>query len=333
MKRSNISRHAVRLIAALILILPALYAGRSFIIQAAKLSAVSGAIAFALCPLCRAFEKRFSPAPAAVISLFTAAAAVLIVLTAVFFPIYSSLGDIYGYLSELDSLLKSAGIPFSVRDALSSEILLDKLSSLASQMTSGTIRAVSAVADILVACAAAWYLLKGRARLTLYAELIIPVRYRSVFIRYAGEAAIETGLYLRGQAIISLCVGILASAGLFVIGVSSAIPLGMTAGVLNMIPYVGPFIACIPVGLMALRDGFIPALLSIGVMIAVQQIDGLFLSPRIVGSSTGFPPALIMITVFAAGAAWGIPGMLLALPGLILIRTCVRVFVELGQND
>jgi len=145
MKRSNISRHAVRLIAALILILPALYAGRSFIIQAAKLSAVSGAIAFALCPLCRAFEKRFSPAPAAVISLFTAAAAVLIVLTAVFFPIYSSLGDIYGYLSELDSLLKSAGIPFSVRDALSSEILLDKLSSLASQMTSGTIRAVSAV--------------------------------------------------------------------------------------------------------------------------------------------------------------------------------------------
>jgi predicted PurR-regulated permease PerM len=99
-----------------------------------------------------------------------------------------------------------------------------------------------------------------------------------------------------------------------------------------MIPYLGPFIACIPVGAVALTQGFLSFALSIGVLIAVQQIDGLVLSPRIVGSSTGFAPAAVMISIFASGAVWGALGMLLALPCMILILTCGRVFVELRQN-
>ena len=184
-----------------------------------------------------------------------------------------------------------------------------------------------------MAAVLAFYFLSDRRALLLRMELMIPPRFRERALRCAGEAGRDLFLYLRGQAVIALCVGGLSALGLTLVGVPAALPMGLLAGLLNMIPYFGPVIACVPVGLFALQRGLFTVALAIASLICVQQIDGLVLSPRIIGSATGFSPALVMVSLFAFGAAWGVAGMLLALPALILIRTCVRVFVESVRMD
>ncbi len=307
------------------------------LLYAVKILSVSGILALLTYPLCKLYETRLPTKVGAALAILSAVIILILVAAAVAIPMTSGAAGLYQQIAEMTGpiipLIRSAGIREKLSEISGSAGFISTITSVIMGITSGVVSFMGAVVDAILAMAVAWYMLVDRERIALYIELAIPSSHRQMVIRNAVETWIEMGLYLRGQAIIAICVGVLSSLGLYVVGIPYAVMLGITAGILNMIPYFGPVIACVPVGLLALGDGIIPALLAIGVLIAVQQIDGLILSPRIVGNSTGFSPVVIMVVVFAAGTVWGIPGMLLAIPVLIIIRTCVRVFVELGQND
>lgn len=333
-------RRYIRILAGAALAGLALFLLREVLLEAANLLIVAGALAVLLCPLCRIYEKKLPRPLAAALCLLTAAAVALVAITAIVIPLITGFSEIYSMLPAALERMQSVWADIAGRLGLSgmaagslSPDMFSKAGSFVGRIFTGAAGFAGTAADLVIAAVVAWHMLVSREQLALRAELIIPSRHRQTVIRGASEALMETMMYLRGQAIIALCVGVLSAFGLFVVGIPSAIPLGLTAGLLNMIPYLGPVIACVPVGVIALTEGLLPTVFSIGVLIAVQQIDGLILSPRIVGSSTGFSPSTVMIAIFASGAVWGVLGMLVALPVMILIRTCVRVFVELGHSD
>jgi predicted PurR-regulated permease PerM len=109
--------------------------------------------------------------------------------------------------------------------------------------------------------------------------------------------------------------------------------LGGIVGILNMVPYFGPFIGGVPAVLIALGDGWPKALWCLGALVLVQQLDSAIISPRIMGSLTGFSPAAVLIAIYAGATLGGIPGMLLALPAIMSIRTVFRVFVQQRENN
>lgn len=333
-------RRYIHIIAGAALAGLALFLLRDVLLEAANLLIIAGALAVLLCPLCRIYEKKLPSPLAAALCLLTAAAVALIAITAVVIPLVTGFSEIYSMLPAALESAQALWSDIAGRFGLSgmsagsfSPDMFSKAGSFVGRVFTGAAGFAGTAADLVIASIVAWHMLVGREQLALRAELVIPSKHRQTVIRGASEALMETMMYLRGQSIIALCVGVLSAFGLFMVGIPSAIPLGLTAGLLNMIPYLGPVIACVPVGVIALTDGLLPTALSIGVLIAVQQIDGLILSPRIVGSSTGFSPSTVMIAIFASGAVWGVLGMLVALPVMILIRTCVRVFVELGHSD
>ena len=82
----------------------------------------------------------------------------------------------------------------------------------------------------------------------------------------------------------------------------------------------------------ALTSGWQTAAFAAVVLVIVQQLDGLLISPRVMGALTGLGPAAVLVGVFAGGCALGVPGMLLALPAMMVFRTCVRVFVQRDEN-
>jgi len=338
MTNSGRSRRIITIAIGLLLMALGVFFLRDFILRALRLLTSAIIIAFLLLPLCRIYERRLSPGISSAAALLTAAIILSIILTAVIIPLARGIIELYNTLPAMIRRIEPliSALPFiSAASDLSSlsPDALDYIGRIMAGMTSSAASAITTIADGILSAVVAWHLLITRHMLLLKAELLIPLRFRSSILAHASEMSLEICMYLRGQGIIAVCVGLLSAIGLLLVGISAAIPLGLTAGVLNMIPYLGPLIACLPVGLVALSEGFVPAILSIGVLIAVQQIDGLILSPRIVGSATGFSPITIMISLFAAGTVWGIIGMLAAIPALIIIRTCVRVFVELGQND
>ena len=80
-------------------------------------------------------------------------------------------------------------------------------------------------------------------------------------------------------------------------------------------------------------SGLIRALITIGVLFLVQQIDGLVISPRVMGSVTGFSPGTVLLALYFGSKLGGIGGLLLAVPALTAIRTLYRVFVQRYEKN
>ncbi|MBW9145461.1 AI-2E family transporter [Clostridium sp. CM027] len=121
--------------------------------------------------------------------------------------------------------------------------------------------------------------------------------------------------FIRGQLLDGLIVGLISSIGLSFVGIDFAILIGFTAGIANIIPYVGPLIGCIPAIIVGiLSPDPMQALWAVLLLLAVQQLDGAVISPKIVGDSMGLHPIFIIMAITIGGSLAGIIGMLLSVP-------------------
>ena len=178
-----------------------------------------------------------------------------------------------------------------------------------------------------------YFLLADRERILLRTELLVPQQWRRSAVRTGKLLVRELRLYLRGQATIALAVGALATLGFFIIGVPAAPLLGAIVGLLNVIPYLGPFLGGVPAVILALGVSWQCASLALLVLFLVQQIDGMVISPRVMGNITGFSPAVVLLALFLGSRIGGVWGMLLAMPALMGFRTVYRVFVQRHENN
>lgn len=206
-----------------------------------------------------------------------------------------------------------------------------------SEFAKNAIDYIGAVSDriyrALLMIAMSCFFLIDRERTLLRMELMVPSSVRRYAVRFGHALMRELRLYLRGQATIALAVGILACAGLLIIGVPGWPLLGPFVGIFNVIPYFGPVLGGIPAVLMALGVSWQRALITIGMLFLVQQIDGLVISPRVMGSVTGFSPGAVLLALYFGSKLGGIGGLLLATPALTAIRTLYRVFVQRYEKN
>lgn len=310
-----------------------------FIAPALSLTAGAAALAFLLSPLCRRLENVMGAGAAAVLSLL----GTLVILAGILWLLVPSLiAQVTDLISALPAALETLRGLAGRLSAWTSEIGLGEISLPGIDLSragdgilrfaAGTVTFASGVANtvsqITMAAVLGVFLLIDRRRLLLRLELLIPLRLRGMAVRMGTAAQREVRLYLRAQATVSLAVGALSAFGLWLAGVRSALALGLLTGIFNLIPYLGPVLGAVPTMIAALTSGWQTALFAAIVLIIVQQLDGMLISPRVMGTLTGLSPAAVLVAVFAGGCALGVAGMLLALPVLMVIRTCVRVFVQ-----
>jgi predicted PurR-regulated permease PerM len=136
--------------------------------------------------------------------------------------------------------------------------------------------------------------------------------------------------FFRGQLIIGLIMGVLLGIGFTVVGLKFGFVIGLSLGVLNIIPYLGTIIGLaitIPLGFFQQPDGGMQMVaLVLLVKLIVQAIESWLLTPRIMGSRTGLHPVIIIIAIFFWGTAFhGILGMLLAIPLTAFFVTAWRL--------
>ncbi len=122
--------------------------------------------------------------------------------------------------------------------------------------------------------------------------------------------------YLTGLMIVVLILSVLNITGLMIIGVKNAIFFGVMAGLLNILPYVGTFIGSIlPIlyALISMDSLWYPAAVA-ALFIVVQQVEGNFITPNIVGSKVSLNPLAAIVALLIGGSIWGLVGMVLAIP-------------------
>ena len=309
----------------------------------AALVAGAAALAFLLAPLCRRLEGALGAGLAASACLL----GLLILLAALLWLLAPALicqaADLISALPAALQALRALGEKLSawlrevgLENARMPQLDMGGLGDGVLRFAAGTVSfaggVANAVSQISMAAVLSAFLLIDRKNLLLRLELCVPLRLRATAVRMGAAAGREVRLYLRAQAMVSLAVGALSALGLWLAGVRSALALGLLVGLFNLIPYFGPVLGAVPALAAALTSGWQTAAFAAVVLVIVQQLDGLLISPRVMGALTGLGPAAVLVGVFAGGCALGVPGMLLALPAMMVFRTCVRVFVQRDEN-
>ncbi|NIV28695.1 MAG: AI-2E family transporter, partial [Anaerolineae bacterium] len=126
--------------------------------------------------------------------------------------------------------------------------------------------------------------------------------------------------YVRGQLLLCLFVGVLATIAMFIIGVPFAPVLGLIAGIFEVLPNIGPYLGAIPAILVALATNPVSAIWVAAAFFAIQLIENLVLVPRISGKSVKLHPALVMMVLVIGGQLAGFWGMLIAVPVTAVVR-------------
>ncbi|CAN5890812.1 AI-2E family transporter [soil metagenome] len=151
--------------------------------------------------------------------------------------------------------------------------------------------------------------------------------------RRAGEVLPKTGVamvqWMKGTALAMLFVGITATIGLTLIGVPAALALGIIAGFLEFIPYIGPALSFIPATVVALAISPEKAIYVVGLYVVVQSLESSVVTPLLMKQMVKLPPALTLLFQTMMAALFGFLGLLLAVPILATAKILIEeLYVE-----
>jgi predicted PurR-regulated permease PerM len=160
---------------------------------------------------------------------------------------------------------------------------------------------------------------------------LIPHDSRTRIAETLDAVTVSLRNWLKGQGLGMLFVGCATGLGLWLVGVPAAWAIGLIAGLAEFVPYLGILVAGIPAVVLAFGQGTDTGLWTIGVLIAVQQIQGNLVMPLLQNRMVDLPPAITIFGIIAAGILFGIAGVLLATPLTIVILVLVRQ-LYLGED-
>ena len=159
-----------------------------------------------------------------------------------------------------------------------------------------------------------FYLLRDGKGLRDYITQFLPNKLRESVGKVLSDVNQQLANYVRGQITVAVIVAIMFIIFFKIIGLRYAVALGVTAGVLNLVPYLGSFLAMLPALVLGLIAGPVMLLKVIIVFIVEQTIEGRFVSPLILGSQLNIHPITILFVLLTSGSMFGIWGVLLGIP-------------------
>ncbi|MCH7505935.1 MAG: AI-2E family transporter [Proteobacteria bacterium] len=171
-----------------------------------------------------------------------------------------------------------------------------------------------------------FYLLRDWDLLVDGIRKLLPRRIESAVIRLSSEINEVLAAFVRGQLIVMFALGVIYTAGLWLLGLDLAFIIGMGAGLLSIVPYLGTMVGLVAAVLAAafqFQDLFSMAMVLL-VFAVGQTLEGMVLTPRLVGDRIGLHPVAVIFAILAGGQLFGFLGILLALPVTAALNVLVR---------
>jgi len=165
-----------------------------------------------------------------------------------------------------------------------------------------------------------FYILADEKRMADAFEVMVPDRIESDVRNVLRIIDDILSAYIRGQLLLCVVVGVMATVGFVLVGLNFPVLLGVIVGLCEFIPFVGPILGAVPALIMAVIESPTMALWTLLVIVLVQQVENLFLVPRIAGESVKLHPALIMVVLVIGNEALGLWGMIMAVPLTAIVR-------------
>ncbi len=192
----------------------------------------------------------------------------------------------------------------------------------------GLVNSFTKIVTLVLSPILVFYFLVDKEVFKVKIKKLIPVKYKEDILYLAGEIDLSVSKFIRGRIIMAICVGIGTTIFLLILGVDFAIVIGFLTTIGDVIPYIGPFMAFVPAVIFAFISSPIKALWVSIFFVLLQWAENNLLGPKILGTSTGMHPLIILLAIIIGGAMFGVLGMILSVPFIAIARIFYHFLVE-----
>jgi predicted PurR-regulated permease PerM len=306
--------------------------------------AFGAGLVFLLDPMVKMFERLRMPRLVGALLALLILIAVIVAVGALVWPTLQEQGTAFAQqlpdlYVEIVNWLRETATRFglNIDDFLSQQAIEDWLRDPANQETiqnlllgfgagAGVVlRGVAeTIAVIGLAPILAIYILMDKTRFQTTALELTPPKYRPEAAYVGGELGTAMGSFVRGQLLVALLVGIGSSIGMWAIDLPFWLLVGIIAGFLNLIPFLGPVVGGALAALIALLNGDPwQAVWAVAIMVLVQQVDNHLITPMVQRARVNLSPLVIILALIVGGSLAGLLGVLVAIPVTAAIRIVV----------
>ena len=247
-------------------------------------------------------------------------------------------------LTELNVLitnLSNSDIPILGLEKMSeiTSSFTDSISKLAGMLFSGGTSLFDLISKFLGGIALtisvfvlSFYLSVDRNGVEKFLRAILPPSCEDEVLDVYFRTRLKIGEWLKGQIFLSLTIGVLVYIGLSLLGVKYSLVIAILAAVLELVPFVGPIVSGAIAVIVALSQSQIIAIYVLIFFVIIQKLEGSFLTPIFMKLTTGLNPAVILIAIIAGGQMAGVIGLILAVPGAVLIQEVINHWAEIKMK-
>lgn len=323
-----------------------------------------GVVAYLLRPMCNIYEralqewlpgkmKKIANSVAVGLSLLTGILVVYTLIIMIAPQLYSSIRSLWNTLPDkVNRFLTWAKSTFgedeellhlfntvytSVYQDLNSwadNTLVPYISSVVSGVGSSVYKVLLFLYNLLIGLIVACYLLGSRKRFARQSVLIIrsllKPRWADLFLNEVVFVDRMFGGFIDGKLLDSAIMGVLCYLGCLIFRFPNALLVSAIVGITNVIPFFGPFIGGIPSTLLIMIENPVKGLWFIVFILALQQLDGNIIGPKILGDRTGLSSFWVLFAIVLFGGLWGLVGMVICVPVFAVLYDTVKKLVRRG---
>jgi predicted PurR-regulated permease PerM len=304
-------------------------------------------IAYMLDPVADRFEAAGAPRWLATTLVLLSFLLVIVAVLVVLVPVISAqVGGLLAALPEYATELNEALVPLFERFGtwVGMETVEDLRGALGryagdavtwlGRILGGLWRGGLAIIDILsllvITPVVAFYMLRDWDRMVATVDSYLPRAYADTIRMLAGDVNRTLASFMRGQALVCLILGTVYAIGLSIVGLNFGILVGLGAGLISFVPYVGSivgFVTSMGIALVQFDSWVMWAAVG-GIFVGGQAVEGNFLTPKLVGGSVGLHPVWVLFALLAGGSLFGFTGILIAVPVAAVVGVLVRFFLR-----
>jgi len=231
------------------------------------------------------------------------------------------------FVSSLPRLMVQLGVPVIFRDQIL-EQLLAQVGAVPSQLAKALASVFSNVFAVITVFIFSFYLLLSRDKLDDQLGYFFGEDKREKIDKIIDHLEVRMGSWARGEAILMFIVGLSTYIGLRLLSVPFALPLAILAGILEIIPYIGPIVSAIPAVVIGFGISPITGLATTALAFLIQQLENYILVPKIMQTSTGINPIVTLFALTVGFRLAGIIGGLLSIPIVITLQVVFKEYFQ-----
>ena len=235
------------------------------------------------------------------------------------------------YINWLNVAFSNSNLPGITTDNIT-QIISSKLDTAISNLFGVALNAFSLFLLFIAVAVFSFYLLLERDKIKSNLYLLFPHVAKEKVNTLAHKIEVKLGSWLRGELVLMLIIGVATYIGLTLLRVEFALPLAVIAGLLEIVPTLGPTLSAVPAVIIAFVQAPILAVGVLALYVLIQQLENNFIVPKLMEKAVGLSPLVIIFALLVGGSLFGVIGAALAVPGAAIVHVILEDYFESSRQ-